>query len=144
MSAPTHYVLPSKLTDAQVMRFCAEWNMHAPDVRRFAETLCRVAGTPTNEEKADDTARLILPDEMTPDIEKALGIICYNVIEYARAFRAGGETIRGKAEAEQANIVFKVLKGVLRTGSFDQAWRDMHRAAYEAQERAARGVVVTP
>ncbi|MCE2580051.1 hypothetical protein LDL36_16395 [Komagataeibacter sp. FNDCR1] len=43
---PNHYIIPTHLTDEQVERFRAEWNLHDPDVRRFAKTLVRVAGTP--------------------------------------------------------------------------------------------------
>lgn len=41
-----HYIIPVHLSDEQVERFRAEWNLHGPDVRRFVDTLVRVAGMP--------------------------------------------------------------------------------------------------
>ncbi|BAK83941.1 hypothetical protein GLX_15290 [Komagataeibacter medellinensis NBRC 3288] len=70
-----------------------------------------------------------LPDEMTPDIEAALGLICFQAAPYANAFRAAGAKIPHKAEAEQAYVIFKLLKGVLKLGDFEKASKALHDQA---------------
>ncbi|GBQ52173.1 hypothetical protein ACM0P6_03020 [Komagataeibacter sucrofermentans] len=77
-----------------------------------------------------------LPNHMTPDIERALGTICFRAAPYAHAFRKAGAAIPTKAEAEQAFVIFKLLKGVLQHGTFEKAadilWAEAHAAIKKA------------
>lgn len=82
---------------------------------------------------------LPFPLKMTPDIEDALGLISFRMIPYANALRAGGEDIKNRAEDEQAAIIFKVLRKVLAGMDFEVAFQEMHKEAYEAQEKALKG-----
>ncbi|MFT8445093.1 MAG: hypothetical protein ABF751_09800 [Acetobacter orientalis] len=82
---------------------------------------------------------LPFPQKMTPDIEGALGLVCFRIIPYVNAFRAGGEDIKSHAEEEQAAIIFKVLRKVLAGMAFEVAFQEMHKEAYEAQEKAKKG-----
>lgn len=75
-----------------------------------------------------------LPDQMTPDIEAALGIICFQAAPYAHAFRAVGADIPRKAEAEQAYVIFRLLKDVLRLGDFKKAFEALLEEARAAQK----------
>lgn len=84
---------------------------------------------------SEELKALIFPEAMTEDIEKALGIMCFECGQYARAFNCGGENISPKAEKEQAAIIFKVLKNVLSGMPFEEAFTKMHNAAVRAQER---------
>ncbi|MCW4589590.1 TMF family protein [Gluconacetobacter entanii] len=82
--------------------------------------------------------KLALPAEMSPDIAAALGIICFQAVPFAAAFRSVGENVPRKAEAEQAFVIFRLLKAVLAGGNFDQAWRALVEDALAAQERAEK------
>lgn len=83
---------------------------------------------------SDEQKSMILPEIMTPEIEKALGLMCFECAQYAHAFKKGGEKIAPRAESEQAAIIFKVLKNVLSGMSFNEAFHKMHVDAYNAQE----------
>ncbi|MFT9016451.1 MAG: hypothetical protein ABF990_12035 [Acetobacter sp.] len=82
---------------------------------------------------------MALPEIMTPEIEKALGLMCFECARYAHAFKKGGEKIAPRAESEQAAIIFKVLKNVLHGMSFNEAFHKMHIEACDAQERGNDG-----
>ncbi|MCE2580738.1 hypothetical protein LDL36_20265 [Komagataeibacter sp. FNDCR1] len=82
--------------------------------------------------------KLALPAEMSPDIAAALGIICFQAAPFAAAFRSAGENIPSKAEAEQAFVIFRILRGVLAGGNFDQAWDALLEDAVAAQEQAKK------
>lgn len=64
---------------------------------------------------------LILPEEMNDDLREVLGRPCFACGQLASLLRSSGEEIPRKAEAEQASVVFWLLKLVLRHGSL---WRD--------------------
>lgn len=80
-----------------------------------------------------------LPDDMTPDIERALGTICFRAAPYAHAFRKAGAAIPAKAEAEQAFVIFKLLKGVLQHGTFEKAADILLEEAHAAIKKAGKG-----
>ncbi|MGS0647990.1 hypothetical protein ACU81Q_10200 [Komagataeibacter melomenusus] len=82
---------------------------------------------------------ITLPDEMTPDIESALGTICFRAAPYAHAFRKAGAAIPAKAEAEQAFVIFKLLKGVLQHGSFEKAADILLEEAHAAIKKSREG-----
>ncbi|MFT8850136.1 hypothetical protein [Acetobacter orientalis] len=86
----------------------------------------------------ESAEHMILPEIMTPDIERALGLICFECARHAHAFKKGGENIAPRAESEQAAIIFKVLKNVLSGMTFDDAWQKMHQDALAALEKAER------
>lgn len=71
---------------------------------------------------------------MTPDIEAALGLICFQAAPFAHAFRAAGANIPRKAEAEQAYVIFRLLKEVLRLGDFGKAYDVILEEARAAQK----------
>lgn len=68
---------------------------------------------------------LVLPETMTPDIEAALSTICFQCIQVAQAARSVGDVIKPKAEAEQAYVIFNLLKRVLAGATIDEAWDGM-------------------
>lgn len=83
---------------------------------------------------------LILPDQITPAIADALGIMIFVTGPTAEAFRSAGHQIERKAEAEQSYILFWALKYAVTHGT---NWReacnpeltaifDKHKAAIEA------------
>ncbi|MCP1246009.1 hypothetical protein NKW54_08655 [Acetobacter cerevisiae] len=93
---------------------------------------------------SEEQKSLILPEIITPDIEKTLGLMCFECARYAHAFKKGGENIAPRAESEQAAIIFKVLRNVLSGMSFDEAFRKMHIEACDAQERRRDGYTINP
>lgn len=75
---------------------------------------------------------------MNADLEKILGIMCFECIHFARALRMAGQQIAPKAEAEQAATLHWLLGHYFRSG---KTWRaaataDMEqmKAAFEAQQ----------
>ena len=82
---------------------------------------------------SEELKALILPETMTPDIERALGLLCFECAQYAHAFKKGGEDIAPRAENEQAAVIFKVLKNVLSGMAFEDAFCKMHNEAVEDQ-----------
>jgi len=78
-----------------------------------------------------------LPDEMTPEMRKALGYMIFQTAPIAHALRADGWEIARKAEDEQAVVLFWFLKLAIEHGSM---WRDkvhdeLTRIAGEAKAR---------
>lgn len=71
---------------------------------------------------------------MNPDLERILGIMCFECIHFAQAFRMAGQPIARKAEAEQAATIHWLLGHYFRSGA---NWRvaataDMERMKYFA------------
>lgn len=63
-----------------------------------------------------ETTRFELPETMTPAIADALGTMCFEAGPIAGLFRQTGEDIPRKAEAEQAFVLFWLLKLALEHG----------------------------
>lgn len=59
---------------------------------------------------------LELPDEMTPAICDALGMMNFTTGPLAHAFRAAGHDIKPKCEDEQAFVLFWSLKFAIKYG----------------------------
>lgn len=70
-----------------------------------------------------------LPDEMTPAIADALGMMNFQTGPIAHAFRVGGVKIPHKCEIEQAFVLFWALKLAIEHGD---RWRDVGHAELEA------------
>ena len=71
---------------------------------------------------------------MNPDLERILGIMCFECIHFAQALRMAGQPIATKAEAEQAATIHWLLGHYFRSGA---NWRvaatvDMERMKYFA------------
>jgi hypothetical protein len=79
---------------------------------------------------------------MTPELEKILGLMCFQCITFAQALRMGGHQIENRAEAEQAAVLHWMLGHYFRHG--EGGWRaaateDVGRmeSAYKAAQGAA-------
>lgn len=57
------------------------------------------------------------PTEMTPELERILGMPNFVCGPFARAFREGGADIPTKAEAEQAFVIHKLIGFYLEHGA---------------------------
>jgi hypothetical protein len=84
--------------------------------------------------EAEESA-VTLPDEMTPAIRDALGIMNFQSGPVAHLFRAAGYRIKPKCEEEQAFVLFWALKLAIQHGD---GWRE----AATAELRALRDQVV--
>ena len=59
---------------------------------------------------------------MTDELASILGLMCFQCINYARALRAGGHTIKNRAEDEQAAVLHWMLSHYFQNGP--EGWRD--------------------
>ncbi|GBQ32129.1 hypothetical protein AA13594_2277 [Gluconacetobacter azotocaptans DSM 13594] len=106
------FLIPANLTGDQVDAFCREWNLHAPDVRRFAATLCRVVGTPA---EASGKLRVF-------DVADA----SYGPLDAKYVRHADAEALIAARDAEIADKDREIedLKAAAETViSFDEAYR---------------------
>ena len=58
-----------------------------------------------------------LPDELNDDLRKILGVVCFRAGPIAHRLNRGGMNIPGKAEEEQAAVIFWLLKLYEKHGS---------------------------
>jgi hypothetical protein len=65
------------------------------------------------------------PEKMTPELEDVLGLPIFTTAPLAHAFRAAGENIPHKVEAEQAFVLHWLIGLVLAHGP---AWRSIAAA----------------
>lgn len=65
------------------------------------------------------------PEKITPELEEILGLPIFITAPIAHAFRAAGEAIPNKVEAEQAFVLYWLIGLALRNGA---AWRSIAAA----------------
>lgn len=76
------------------------------------------------------------PFGLTPDMERVLGMPLFVAAPYAHAFQAAGINIPPRPEAEQAAIIFWMLKKVLAGKSYDDALASLTETAKEMTAKA--------
>lgn len=62
MNETPMYLVPGRLTDAQMEKFLAKWNIYAPDAHRFYSTFLNVANTPIQPCADVETVGWVDPD----------------------------------------------------------------------------------
>lgn len=87
-SSAKSFLVPAELTSDQIDAFCREWNLHAPDVRRFATTLFRVAGTSVEVSGLETVRWIDVPLVRRPDAEALLAAKDAQLAELASALTA--------------------------------------------------------
>lgn len=87
-------------------------------------------------------AAAAFPDALTPELSYVLGMPNFRCAPYAAIFREAGHDIPCKAEAEQAFVIHRMVRAVLRHGAgWDAAFAaELHAAAASAKEAAAAGL----
>lgn len=75
------------------------------------------------------------PEKITPELQEVLGLMVFTTGPIAHAFRAAGEDIPHKAEAEQAFVLHWLTGLALRNGS---AWRSIAAARIDEMVKAAK------
>lgn len=87
------------------------------------------------------------PENLTPELSEVLGMMVFEVCPIAHGFRAAGEDIPCKAEAEQAFVLHWLIGLVLAHGS---GWRKVAgeklgeiAAKIKAAEQASSAPVTT-
>lgn len=81
---------------------------------------------------------LKLPDEITPEIDEALGMMNFQTGPIAHALRADGKDIPKKCEREQAHVLFWFLKAIEAHGeNWREAIGDELNAMVERRKAAA-------
>ncbi len=88
----------------------------------------------TREAEAQDRQAVREFPEMTPELHSILGLMCFQCVPFAQALRAGGHTIKAKAEDEQAAVMHWMLGHYFRHG---EDWRTAAAAEVERMKAAA-------
>lgn len=83
------------------------------------------------------TGDIALPAKMTPAIDDALGLMCFQTGPIAHLLRATGDDIPCKAEREQAHVLFWFLRLAIEHG---EKWREVAGVEFERRQLILDGM----
>lgn len=81
---------------------------------------------------------LTYPADITPDLHRVLGMMCFQLARYAHLFRSVGADIKTRAEDEQAYCLHWLIKHVLAHGAEWATHADAAREKIAALQEQAK------